>query len=48
MVTLSRIAEDMVIYSSNKIVTLPETHVATSSLMPQKRNPVTMEILKKS
>ncbi|TRM75563.1 argininosuccinate lyase [Sulfolobus sp. B1] len=46
MVTLSRIAEDMVIYSSNKIVTLPETHVATSSLMPQKRNPVTMEILR--
>ena len=43
---LSRIAEDMIFFSSLKFVTLPESHVSTSSLMPQKRNPVTMEILR--
>ncbi|AWR97551.1 argininosuccinate lyase [Acidianus sulfidivorans JP7] len=46
MLSLSRIAEDMVIYSTLGIVKLPDNHVSTSSLMPQKRNPVTMEILR--
>ncbi|WP_338600434.1 argininosuccinate lyase [Sulfolobus tengchongensis] len=46
MTALSRIAEDLVFFSSNKLVTLPDSHVSTSSLMPQKRNPVTMEILR--
>lgn len=46
MLVLSRIAEDMVIYSTLGLVKLPDNHVSTSSLMPQKRNPVTMEILR--
>ncbi|MEM4001808.1 MAG: argininosuccinate lyase, partial [Saccharolobus sp.] len=46
MVVLSRIAEDLIFFSSNKLVKLPDSHVSTSSLMPQKRNPVTMEILR--
>lgn len=46
MVTLSKIAEDMIVYTSIGIVKLPDSHISTSSLMPQKRNPVTMEILR--
>jgi argininosuccinate lyase len=46
MVSLSRVAEDMIFFSSIKLITLPDSHVSTSSLMPQKRNPVTMEILR--
>jgi argininosuccinate lyase len=46
MVVLSRIAEDLIFFSSNKLLKLPDSHVSTSSLMPQKRNPVTMEILR--
>lgn len=46
MLVLSRIAEDIVVYSTLGLVKLPDTHVSTSSLMPQKRNPVTMEILR--
>ncbi|QGA54613.1 argininosuccinate lyase [Sulfolobus sp. E5-1-F] len=46
MVVLSRIAEDLIFFSSNKLIKLPDSHVSTSSLMPQKRNPVTMEILR--
>ncbi len=48
MTALSRIAEDMVLLSSNLIdvVELPDSHVSTSSLMPHKRNAVTMEILR--
>ncbi|MFP3260181.1 MAG: argininosuccinate lyase [Sulfolobus sp.] len=45
---LSRFAEDMVLLSSSFIglLKLPDTHVSTSSLMPQKRNAVTMEVLR--
>ncbi|EZQ04852.1 MULTISPECIES: argininosuccinate lyase [Acidianus] len=45
---LSRFAEDMVFLSSKfvDLLELPDSHVSTSSLMPQKRNPVTMEILR--
>ncbi|BDC19613.1 argininosuccinate lyase [Acidianus sp. HS-5] len=46
LLVLSRIAEDMVIFSSMKLVKLPDNQVSTSSLMPQKRNPVTMEIMR--
>ncbi|BBG24058.1 argininosuccinate lyase [Sulfuracidifex tepidarius] len=48
MVSMSRIAEDMVLLSSNMIdvVQLPDSHVSTSSLMPHKRNAVTMETLR--
>ena len=45
-VFLSRIAEDIVIFSTSQFnyLRLPKEHLATSSMMPQKKNPVTMEI----
>ncbi|USH00022.1 argininosuccinate lyase [Thermococcus argininiproducens] len=45
-VFLSRIAEDIVIFSTPQFdyLVLPKEHLATSSMMPQKKNPVTMEI----
>ncbi|BBD71747.1 argininosuccinate lyase [Sulfodiicoccus acidiphilus] len=46
LTVLSRFAEDLVVYSSMGIVKLPDSHVSTSSLMPQKRNPVTAEIMR--
>ncbi len=48
MTSLSRIAEDMVFLSSSFVgyVKLPDSQVSTSSLMPQKRNAVTMEVLR--
>lgn len=50
LVTLSRIAEDFIIWSTpqfNYIKPHPH-HLSTSSIMPHKRNPVTMEILRAS
>jgi argininosuccinate lyase len=43
---LSRIAEDLIIYSSEEFgfVTLPEAYTTGSSLMPQKRNPDGLEL----
>ncbi|WP_457754712.1 argininosuccinate lyase [Thermococcus sp.] len=43
---LSRIAEDIVVFSTPQFnyLKLPNEHLATSSMMPQKRNPATMEI----
>jgi argininosuccinate lyase len=48
MLVLSRVAEDLILLSSKltNIIQLPDEHVSTSSLMPQKRNAVTMEILR--
>ena len=48
MLFLSRIAEDLILLSSMFIgvVKLPDSHVSTSSLMPQKRNAVTLEVLR--
>ncbi|AHC51833.1 argininosuccinate lyase [Sulfolobus acidocaldarius SUSAZ] len=48
MLVLGRFAEDMILLSSMfvNIIKLPDSHVSTSSLMPQKRNSVTMEILR--
>ncbi len=45
-VFLSRIAEDIVVFSTPNFdyLSLPEEHLATSSMMPQKRNPATMEV----
>lgn len=45
-VFISRIAEDFVVFSTPNFdyIELPKEHLATSSMMPQKRNPVTMEI----
>ena len=48
LVELSRAAEDLMILSSPYVgaVVLPDSHVATSSVMPHKRNPVTLEVLR--
>jgi argininosuccinate lyase len=48
MSSLSRIAEDLILLSSNivDVIDLPDSHVSTSSLMPHKRNAVTMETLR--
>lgn len=48
MLILSRFAEDIILWShpSLKYVELPKQHFSTSSLMPHKKNPVTMEILR--
>lgn len=48
MLTLGRVAEDLILLSSKfvNVLLLPDDHVSTSSLMPQKRNAVTMEILR--
>ena len=44
--SLSRIAEDMIVFSTPQFdyLIVPEEHLATSSMMPQKRNLATMEI----
>lgn len=48
MVALSRVAEDLIVWSTPhfSLVELPEEHVSTSSIMPQKRNPVTLELIR--
>jgi argininosuccinate lyase len=48
MLVHSRVAEDLILLSSKFVdfVELPDSHVSTSSLMPQKRNAVTMEVLR--
>ena len=48
LVELSRMAEDLMLLSSPYVgvVELPDSHVATSSVMPHKRNPVTLEVLR--
>ena len=48
MVALSRICEDLIVWSSPGFgfVELPDDHVSTSSIMPQKRNPVTLELIR--
>ena len=48
MVSMSRVAEDLIIWSTPqfKLVEIPNDHVSTSSIMPQKRNPVTLEIVR--
>ncbi|MCI2414355.1 MAG: argininosuccinate lyase [Candidatus Aramenus sp.] len=48
MVSLSRVAEDLIFLSSSFVgyLRLPDSQVSTSSLMPQKRNAVTMEVLR--
>jgi len=48
LVEASRIAGDLMLYSSPYVgaARLPEGHVATSSVMPHKRNPATLEVLR--
>lgn len=48
MVDLSRFAEEMIAWSSSEFgyVEIPDEHASTSSIMPQKKNPVTLEIVR--
>jgi len=48
LVDLTRLANDLILYSHPNIgyLKLPDDHCATSSIMPHKRNPVTLEILR--
>ena len=48
MVALSRVAEDLITWSTPQfsMVELPEEHISTSSIMPQKRNAVTLELVR--
>ncbi|MCS6784354.1 MAG: argininosuccinate lyase [Candidatus Caldarchaeum sp.] len=47
-IVLSSFAEEMVLYSSEEfgVLSMPEEFSATSSIMPQKRNPVVAEIMR--
>lgn len=45
---LSRLAEDLILYSSKEFefVTIAESYSTGSSLMPQKRNPDSLELIR--
>ncbi|ELZ57586.1 MULTISPECIES: argininosuccinate lyase [unclassified Haloferax] len=45
-VTLSGLAEDLVIFSNKGLVELSDDYSSTSSIMPQKKNPDTMELVR--
>ena len=44
--TLSGLAEDLVVYSNAGYVELDDAYASTSSIMPQKKNPDTMELVR--
>lgn len=48
MLTLSRLAEDLIIYSTPEFgyFTLPEDYCTGSSIMPQKKNPDVLELIR--
>jgi len=48
MTDLSRIGEELILWSTSEFstVTLPNEYASTSSIMPQKRNPVVAELLR--
>lgn len=48
MVDMSRMAEELVLWSSHEFgyLEMPDDHSSTSSIMPQKKNPVTSEIMR--
>ncbi len=48
LVELSRLVNDLIVWSMPEVgyVRLPDSHVSTSSIMPHKRNPVTLEVLR--
>lgn len=43
---ISQISEDFILYSHNKFITLADAYSTGSSLMPQKKNPDSMELLR--
>ena len=44
--TLSGLAEDLVVFSNANYVELDDAYASTSSIMPQKKNPDTMELVR--
>jgi argininosuccinate lyase len=46
--TLSGLAEDLVVFSNRGYVELDDAYASTSSIMPQKKNPDTMELVRGS
>jgi argininosuccinate lyase len=44
--TLSGLAEDLVVYSNRGFVELDDDYASTSSIMPQKKNPDTVELVR--
>jgi argininosuccinate lyase len=44
--TLSGVAEDLVVFSNKGYVELSDDYASTSSIMPQKKNPDTMELVR--
>ncbi|MES3516577.1 MAG: argininosuccinate lyase [Natronomonas sp.] len=44
--TLSGLAEDLIVFSSKGYVELDDDYASTSSIMPQKKNPDTMELVR--
>jgi len=47
-VNLSRLAEDLIVWSSSnhKLIELPDEFASTSSIMPQKKNPDVLEVIR--
>ena len=45
-ITLSGLAEDLVIFASRGFVSLSDDYSSTSSIMPQKKNPDTLELVR--
>ncbi|WP_435196190.1 argininosuccinate lyase [Natronomonas sp. EA1] len=46
--TLSGLAEDLIVFSNKGLVALSDAYSSTSSIMPQKKNPDTMELVRAS
>lgn len=44
--TLSGLAEDLILFSNKEFVELADDYASTSSIMPQKKNPDTMELVR--
>jgi argininosuccinate lyase len=46
MINLSRISEDLIYWSEKRIIELDDSHCSSSSIMPHKKNPDVLELLK--
>ena len=44
--TLSGLAEDLIVYSNREFLELDDDYASTSSIMPQKKNPDTLELVR--
>jgi argininosuccinate lyase len=46
MIDISRISEDLIYWSEKRIIELDDSHCSSSSIMPHKKNPDVLELLK--